>query len=94
MELDKKKELRADLMLLVVAMCWGFSYLGMKVAIKEVPTFALNTYRFLGAFAVAVALSFNRVKKINKITLPGFMRGFFAYLKGNVLTSLDRKSVV
>ena len=47
MELDKKKELRADLMLLVVAMCWGFSYLGMKVAIKEVPTFALNTYRFL-----------------------------------------------
>ena len=69
MELDKKKELRADLMLLVVAMCWGFSYLGMKVAIKEVPTFALNTYRFLGAFAVAVALSFNRVKKVNKITL-------------------------
>ena len=59
MELDKKKELRADLMLLVVAMCWGFSYLGMKVAIKEVPTFALNTYRFLGAFAVAVALLYS-----------------------------------
>lgn len=69
MELDKKKELRADLMLLLVALCWGFSYLGIKIAINEIPTFTLNTYRFLGAFAVAVMLSFNRVRKINKITL-------------------------
>lgn len=69
MQLDKRKELRADLMLLLVALCWGFSYLGIKVALKEIPTFTLNSYRFLGAFAVAVLLSFNRVKKINKITL-------------------------
>ncbi len=69
MRINGGKALKADFMLLVVAICWGFSYYGMKIALKEVTTFTLNTYRFLGAFAVAALISFPVLKKVNRIML-------------------------
>lgn len=69
MKINSGKALKADFMLLVVAVCWGFSYYGMKIALEEVTTFTLNTYRFLGAFAVAVILSFPKLRGVNRTML-------------------------
>ncbi len=66
---DKSKELKADMMLLIVTLFWGVSYYLMDISLKEVPTFTLNAYRFLGAFFVAFIFSYKSMIKINKMTL-------------------------
>ena len=38
MKINSGRALKADFMLLVVAVCWGFSYYGMKIALEEVTT--------------------------------------------------------
>ena len=63
------KSLKSDLLLLAITMCWGFSYLFMDRCLEDMGTFTLNTYRFLGAFAVAFALSFKRLLHVNRITI-------------------------
>ncbi len=68
-QIDRKKELRADLMLLIITLCWGVSYYLMDVSLTQLSTFTLNAYRFLGAFAVAVIFSLPRMRHMTKETL-------------------------
>lgn len=63
------KQLKADLMLVLVTLCWGISYYLMDLALTDMDPFTLNTHRFLGAFAVAGLLSYKKVKDVNRITL-------------------------
>lgn len=63
------KQLRADMMLLLVVLCWGVSYYLMDVALTDVDPFTLNAYRFLGAFVIASLLSWKKLKNVNKTTL-------------------------
>jgi len=67
--IDKSKQLKADLMLLVVTICWGVSYFLMDLCLEEMDPFSLNAYRFLLAFAVAAVLSFKRIIHVNRQTL-------------------------
>ena len=67
--IDRKKQLEADGMLLLVTLCWGVSYFMMDLCLEEMDPLTLNSYRFLGAFAVAVLLSFKRIRNVNKATL-------------------------
>jgi drug/metabolite transporter (DMT)-like permease len=64
-----KVQLKADMMLLLVTLFWGVSYYMMSLCLREMEPFTINTYRFLGAFIVAAALSFPRLKTVNKITI-------------------------
>ncbi len=48
-----KTQLRADLMLIVVTLCWGISYYLIDVSLADMDSFTLNAHRFLGAFFVA-----------------------------------------
>ena len=48
-----RKQLRADLMLLMVALFWGGSYLMIKIALKDMGTFNLIALRFIIAFIIA-----------------------------------------
>jgi drug/metabolite transporter (DMT)-like permease len=63
------KQVRADGILLFVTLCWGVSYYLMDISLGELDPFTLNTFRFLGAFAIAAIFSWKKIKSVNKTTL-------------------------
>lgn len=65
----KNKQFQADMMLILVTLCWGISYYLMDVALSDMDPFTLNAHRFLGAFAVAALLSWKKLLNVNKTTL-------------------------
>ncbi len=64
-----KTQLKADLMLVLVTLCWGVSYYLMDVALADLSPFTLNAYRFIGAFLVAGIFAYGKLKTVNRITL-------------------------
>lgn len=74
-----KTQLKADLMLVVVTLCWGVSYYLMDVALQDIEPFTLNAFRFLGAFVVAGILAFKNLKNVSRETLK------YSVLIGTVL---------
>lgn len=56
-------------MLLMVTLFWGVSYWLMAVSLTEVGPFMLNALRFLGAFFIAVIITFPKLKNVSKATL-------------------------
>ena len=67
--LERKRQIWADLMLVIVTVCWGVSYFLMDLALEEMDPFTLNAYRFLGAFAIAAILSVKKLKGTNMTTI-------------------------
>lgn len=67
--ISHKKQLEADLMLIIVTLCWGVSYYLMDICLGDMDPFTLNAHRFLGAFGIAAVLSWNKIKTVNRITL-------------------------
>ena len=67
--MNEKKKMQADLMLIVVTLCWGVSYYLMDISLADMDPFTLNAHRFLGEFFIAAALTWKKVKNVNKITL-------------------------
>lgn len=63
------KQLKADLMLLLVTLFWGVSYLLLDFCLTEIGPLTLNAYRFLIAFFVAMVVTFPKLRKVNRITL-------------------------
>lgn len=63
------KQIKADLMLMLVTLCWGISYYLTDISLAEMDPFTLNTYRFIGGFVLAAAVSFRRIKTVNRMTL-------------------------
>lgn len=63
------KQLKADLMLVLVTLFWGVSYLLLDISLTDVDPFTLNSLRFLIAFFAAVAVAFPKLKTVNKTTL-------------------------
>lgn len=74
------KSLKADLMILLVTMTWGSSYLFMKVGLETVSSFALVALRFGIAFLVCAAVFFKQFRSIHLVTLKyGFILGFLLF---------------
>lgn len=67
--MNNKKQMQADLMLILVTLCWGVSYYLMDLSLADMDPFTLNAHRFLGAFFIAAAISWKKVKTVNKTTL-------------------------
>jgi len=65
----KNRQFTADMMLVVVTLCWGVSYYLIDIALTDMGTFTLNAHRFLGAFFIAVLLSWKKLKSVNRTTL-------------------------
>ncbi len=61
-------QFKADLMLLIVVFCWGFSFLATDIGIDALGPFTLNAWRFLLAFGAAVIFSGNRLRHISGAT--------------------------
>ncbi|MBR1992801.1 MAG: DMT family transporter [Firmicutes bacterium] len=64
-----KTQVKADLMLVLVTLCWGVSYYMIDLCLVEMGTFNLNAFRFLGAFIIAAIFTFPKLKGVNKETL-------------------------
>ena len=71
---------KADLALVLVTVCWGTSYYQMDICLAEMDPFMLNTYRFLGAFAVAGLFAFPKLRSVSRATMK------YAALIGLILT--------
>ena len=91
-----KTQVKADLMLVLVTLCWGVSYYMIDLCLVEMGTFNLNAFRFLGAFIIAAIFTFPKLKDVNKETLKyAFFIGFslvFVYIGatfGVMYTSLS-----
>ena len=67
--MKNQKQMQADLMLILVTLCWGVSYYLMDISLGDMDPFTLNAHRFLGAFFIASAISWNKVKTVNRTTL-------------------------
>lgn len=61
--------LKADLMLLIVTLCWGISYYLMDIGLGDMGPFTLNAHRFILAFGIAIVLALPKFKKISPMTL-------------------------
>lgn len=57
------------MLLVLVTLFWGVSYLLVDIALVEIEPFTLNFIRFFGAFVIAAAASFPKIRNVNKITL-------------------------
>ena len=64
-----KNSLKADLMLLVVTLCWGISYILIDVCVAEINPLALNAIRFLTAFVVAYICAFPKMRHVSRETI-------------------------
>ena len=64
-----KTQVKADMMLVLVTLCWGVSYYLMDICMEELGPLNLNAFRFLTAFAVAAVISFPKIKNVNSVTL-------------------------
>ena len=67
--MKNKKQMEADLMLILVTLCWGVSYYLMDISLGDMDPLTLNAHRFLGAFLIAVIISWKKIKTVNKTTL-------------------------
>lgn len=63
------KQIKADLMLLLVTLFWGVSYWLVDISLTEVGPFVLNALRFLIAFFIAVIFAFPKLKTVDTTTL-------------------------
>ena len=63
------KQVKADLILVLVTMCWGVSSYLMDISLAELDPFTLNAHRFLGAFVIAGIFSWKKVLTVNRTTL-------------------------
>lgn len=63
------KQIKADLMLLVVTLCWGLSYYLVDISLKFMEPFTLNAFRFIIAFMISGIFAFQKLRNISKATL-------------------------
>ncbi|ANA82399.1 EamA/RhaT family transporter [Paenibacillus glucanolyticus] len=73
------KPLKADLMILFITICWGSSYLFMKMGLDTLGEFNLIALRFGLAFILAAAIFYPRLRQVNLRTIR------YAMLLGSIL---------
>ena len=66
---DRKAQVKADVMLMLVTLGWGVSYFMMDLCLEEIDPLTLNAFRFLGAFAVAWIISAKKAIHVSRMTL-------------------------
>ncbi|WNS76258.1 DMT family transporter [Bacillus sp. DTU_2020_1000418_1_SI_GHA_SEK_038] len=70
---------KADLMMFFVTICWGSSYLFMKMGLDTLSEFNLIALRFGLAFLLAAALFYRRLRHVDRETLK------FSIILGSIL---------
>lgn len=81
--IERRRRVRADLVLLSVSLIWGSAFVVQRIAALEVGVFLFNGFRFL--LAALVLLPVARIDALRQPGLPGLKRG---NLGGVVLVGL------
>ncbi|GAB6930334.1 DMT family transporter [Paenibacillus sp. JCM 10914] len=63
------KPLKADLLILFVTLCWGSSYLFMKMGLSSIGEFNLIALRFGLAFLLAAVILYPKLRQIDATTI-------------------------
>ncbi|CAM5199744.1 Drug/metabolite transporter (DMT)-like permease OS=Ureibacillus acetophenoni OX=614649 GN=SAMN05877842_108166 PE=3 SV=1 [Ureibacillus acetophenoni] len=80
-------QLKANFMMLIVTMCWGSSYLFMKMGLDSLEGFNLIALRFGIAFILAGAIFYKRLIRVDmKTWLYGLILGSILFLVMSVVT--------
>ena len=83
----KNMQVRGDLIMVVVTMLWGSSYLFIKMGLHTIEDFNLIALRFSIAFICAGAVFYKRLKQIDFKTIQyGALLGFLIFLALSVVT--------
>ena len=78
--ISKLYELRADLLLLSVAIAWGVTFLMVQDAINTTPVYAFLFFRFAIASVLMFFIAYKYLNEINKKTiLYGIILGLFLF---------------
>lgn len=78
--LSKAKELKADLLLLSVAIAWGVTFLMVQDAINTTPVYSFLFFRFSLATIIMFFISYKFFKKVNlKTIFYGIILGIFLF---------------
>lgn len=86
-ENNKNTQLKGNLMMLVVTMLWGSSYLFMKMGLQTLQGFNIVALRFGIASIVAGAIFYKRLKQIDfKSIKYGFILGFILFMTMSTVT--------
>lgn len=81
------KPLKADLMILFITICWGSSYLFMKMGLDSLGEFNLIALRFGLAFILAGVIFLPRLRQVNVKTIRYAMfLGFILFIMFTALT--------
>lgn len=75
------RQIKADLLLLIVAAIWGLTFVVIKNALADIGPFTFNAYRFLiaGTFMVLMCW-FNKSRFNRRLIKIGILIGFFLFL--------------
>jgi drug/metabolite transporter (DMT)-like permease len=80
MEKTRNEQLKADLSLLMVTFIWGTTFVVVKNAIADMPTFRFIAIRFAVACLFLVLISSRKLKQLNKKTaLAGLLIGMLLF---------------
>ena len=78
-----KKQIIADILLLIVVIFWGYSFVAIKDALSYISPFNFLACRFIISFIILIVIFRKRLEKLNKETIIyGVIIGiflFFAY---------------
>ncbi len=81
------KPLKADLMILFITICWGSSYLFMKMGLDSLGEFNLIALRFGLAFILAGVIFLPRMRQVNVKTIRyAMLLGFILFIMFTALT--------
>lgn len=64
-----QERLKADLMLLMITVFWGASYVLTKIGLEELEPFTLTALRFLIAFCICAAVFFRHFARVEMATV-------------------------
>ncbi|MCL2154234.1 MAG: DMT family transporter [Leptospirales bacterium] len=76
-----KKQIIADILLLIVVIFWGYSFVAIKDALSYISPFNFLAYRFIISFIILIVIFRKRLAKLNKETIiHGVIIGTFLFL--------------
>ena len=67
--MDRSKQLKADMQLLLITFCWGISYVFSDLCLEHLSPMMLLAYRFLIGFVVVSAIFRKNIAQLNWITV-------------------------
>lgn len=79
--INRKIEIKAEFILLIVVVIWGYTFPVIKNTLNEIPPFTFLTYRFFLAVFIIYLVFRNRLKNIKLLLVKkGFIIGSFLFL--------------